>query len=97
MSKAKKLVSVSATSFSVTEASKEEHVTLERVSCIYYPFRFRKDTADIKALIDSGSEVNTMTPAYASKLGLQVRYTNVGAQKIDCSTLQTFGMVLANF
>ena len=38
-----------------------------------------------------------MTPAYASKLGLRVRHTNVGAQKIDGSTLQTFGMVLANF
>ena len=38
-----------------------------------------------------------MTPAYASKLGLRVRHTDVGAQKIDGSTLQTFGMVLANF
>ena len=38
-----------------------------------------------------------MTPAYASRLGLRARHTNVGAQKIDGSTLQTFGMVLANF
>ena len=38
-----------------------------------------------------------MTSAYASKLGLQVRHTDVGAQKIDGSTLQTFGMILANF
>ena len=38
-----------------------------------------------------------MTPAYASKLGLRVRHTDVRAQKIDSSTLQTFGMVLANF
>ena len=38
-----------------------------------------------------------MTPAYALRLGLQARHTNVGAQKIDGSTLQTFGMVLADF
>ena len=38
-----------------------------------------------------------MTPTYASKLGLRVRRTNVGAQKIDRSTLETFGMVLASF
>ena len=81
----------------MTETSKEDDVTLERVPCVHYPLRFRKDTADVRALIDSGSEVNAMTPAYASKLGLRVRHTDVGAQKIDGSTLQTFGMVLANF
>ena len=79
----------------MTETNKE--VTLERVLCIHYPLRFQKDTADVRALIDSGSEVNAMTLAYASKLGLRVRHTDVGAQKIDGSTLQTFGMVLANF
>ena len=97
MSRAKKLVLVLGTSSSVIETSKEEHVNLERVSCVHYPLRFRKDTADVRALIDSGSEVNAMTPAYTSKLGLRVRYTDVGAQKIDGSTLQTFGMALANF
>ena len=81
----------------MTETSKEDDVTLERVPCVHYPLRFRKDTADVRALIDSGSEVNAMTPAYASKLGLRVRHTNVGAQKIDGSTLQTFEMVLADF
>ena len=38
-----------------------------------------------------------MTPAFASKLGLKVCSTDVKAQKIDGSTLQTFGMVLASF
>ena len=38
-----------------------------------------------------------MTPAYASRLGLRVQRTNIGAQKIDGSTLKTFGMVLASF
>ena len=72
-------------------------MTLERMPCVHYPLRFRKETADVKALIDSGNEINAMTPAHALKLGLQVYHTDVGAQKIDGSTLQTFGMVLANF
>ena len=48
-------------------------------------------------MIDSGSEVNAMTPAYASKLGLRFCHTDVRAQNIDESIFQTFGMVLANF
>ena len=38
-----------------------------------------------------------MTPVYAAKLGLKVRKTDIGAQKIDSSNLITFGMVLADF
>ena len=38
-----------------------------------------------------------MNPAYAKKLGLLVRKTDVGAQKIDGSRLETFGMELAGF
>lgn len=38
-----------------------------------------------------------MTPAYAASLGLKVRLTNIGAKKIDDSTFETFGMVLASF
>ena len=86
-----------ATSSSVTETSKEDDVTLEQVPCVHYLLRFRKDTTDVKALINSGSEVNAMTPTYTSKLSLRVYHTDVGAQKIDGSTLQMFGMVLANF
>ena len=83
-------------SLSMTKASKED-VVLDHVPCIYYPVCFRKDQDKVLALIDSGSEVNAMTFAYASKLGLTVRLTNVGAQKVDGSTLETFGMVLASF
>ena len=53
-------------------------------------------TADI-TLINSGSEVNVMTPADISKLGLRVCRTNVGAQKINSSAFKTFGIVLASF
>ena len=92
----KKLVSVSATSAPVTEASQED-VVLDRVPCICYPIRFKKSEVQVQALLDSGSEVNAMTPGYALKLGLKVRPTDVGAQKINGSTFKTFGMVLASF
>ena len=38
-----------------------------------------------------------MSPTYAKRLGLKTWETNVGAQKIDGSTLETFGMVIADF
>ena len=38
-----------------------------------------------------------MTPAYALRVGLRVHCTDIGAQKIDGSTLKSFGMVLASF
>ena len=70
---------------------------LDYVPCIYYPVQFKKNTVKVQALIDSGSEVNAMAPAYAKKLSLWVRKTDVGAQKIDGSTLETYGMVIAGF
>ena len=79
------------------ETSKKKSISLEWVSCIYYPLHFQKDNADVRALIDSGSEVNAMTPAYLSKLGLKVYHTNVGTQKINKFILEIFEMVLANF
>lgn len=70
---------------------------LERVSCIYYPVQFKKDQTKVRALIDSSSEVNAMTPTYTKKLGLQIRKIDIGAQKIDGSTLETFGIAIASF
>lgn len=46
-------------------------MTLGRVPCIHYPVKIRKVKKEsIRPLIDSGSEVNLMTPAYAKQLGL---------------------------
>ena len=38
-----------------------------------------------------------MNPTFAWKLGLHIRKTNVGAQKIDGSALETFEMMIADF
>ena len=79
----------------MTETNKE--VTLKRVSCIYYLLCFKKDTTGVRALVDLSSKVNAMTPTYTAKLGFKVRKTDIEAQKIDGSTIETFEMVLANF
>ena len=95
---AKKLVSVLATSVSMTGANKEaQKVILEQIPCIHYLVQFQKYKEVIRALINSGSKINVITPAYTFKLGFQVQRTDVGAQKIDSSSLQTFGMVIDSF
>lgn len=60
----------------VTGASKE---ALVRVFYIYYLVQFRKDKDNIQALIDLYSKINIINLAYAKKLGLYVRQTDVKA------------------
>ena len=77
---AKKLVSFSATSMLMIGAREE---ALERVSCIYYPIQFMNtDRAPVQGLIDSESEVNAVHPSFVKQIGLSIRPTTIGAQKI---------------
>ena len=48
-------------------------------------------------MLNSGSKVNAISPAYTKKLGLKTRKTNVATQKIDGSALETFKMMIADF
>ncbi len=43
------------------------------------------------------SKANAMSLAFAQQLGLKIRKTNVGAQKIDGTTLETYRMVVSIF
>ena len=77
---------------------------LERVTCIQYLIAFLSGVTQdgsalnsVSALLDSDSEVNVMHPAFLERLGFVVRDTNFGAQKIDGTTLETYGMVVAAF
>ena len=71
---------------------------LDKIPCICYPVQFHKNKGkDVLALLDSGSKVNAMTPAYTAHLDLKVRVTNDGMQKIDASLLATYGMVITAF
>ena len=51
----------------------------------------------MQALINSRSEVNAIHLTFAKQLGLPIRSIDVGAQKIDGTTLDTHGMVVAAF
>ncbi len=88
--KVKKLVAVLVASTSMTEKTEE----LKWVLCIWYPVTFKDQTG---ALLDSGSKVNAMSQAFAQQLGLKIRKTNVGVQKINGITLKTYGMVVSTF
>ncbi len=71
--------------------NKKTEEELERVLCIWYPIIFKDQT---EALLDSESEINAMSQAFAQQLGLKICKTNVEAQKIDGTTLETYGMVV---
>ena len=94
-SEVKKLVSVLAISTSTTGARKE---ALKRVSYIDYLVQFKNtNEAQIQALIDSGSEVNAIYLTLAKQPGLPIRPTDIGAPKIDGTTLDTYKIVVAAF
>ena len=91
---------VSATSLSVTAASTEalKVKVLDKVFCVCYSIQFHKDkNKDVLALLDSGSEINAITPAYTAYLGLKVRVTNADEQKINKSLLATYNIVIVAF
>lgn len=87
-----------ATFLLVTAASMEKILQLLRkVLCIYYPFQVQKNLRKTSALIDLSSKVNARILAYAAKLSLKVWKTDIKTEKIDGSTLNILGIVLANF
>ena len=62
----------------VTDANtKDLKVILKQIPCIHNLGKFRKDKEIVQVLIDSGSEINAMTPVYAIVIGLKVWFTTV--------------------
>lgn len=84
----------------MTIASMEANVVvfklkLQQILYIQYLIQFGQYL--IKAFIDFVSKVNTIQLSFIKKLGLRIRKTNVGAQKIDGNRLKTFNIVIASF
>ena len=77
------------------KVSKNLESNLARVLYIRYPINFGEKS--VLALLNSGSEVNAVYPAFAKELGLPIRPTDIGAQKINGTTLKTYGMVVKTF
>lgn len=56
---------------------KVENQQLKCVLYIQYPIKFKKSNIEVQALMDSGSEINAMTPAYTVVFGLFVYFTDI--------------------
>ncbi len=70
---------------------------LWRVAYFWYIVYVQGIQVKIKALINSDSKVNIITPAYTTKLGLIIQKTNIEAWIIDGSHLKTYDMVSTSF
>lgn len=70
-----------------------ERSKLQQIPCIYYSALFGKFF--IKALINSGSKVNSIQLRFVRKLNLRICKTDVGIHKIDGNKLETFKLVIA--
>ena len=71
---------------------------LKWIRYISYSVQFEeRQTGEVRALIDSGSKVNAITPIFVAKLGLYIRATYISAQKIDSSAVKTYFMIIAGF
>ena len=77
---------------------------LEQVTCIQYPIAFPVGVILDGSALDSvlaplnlSSEVNAMYPALTKRLGFVVQTTNIGAQKINGTTLEIYEIVVAAF
>ena len=79
------------------EESKGENPNLVRVPWIRYPITFRKKSVSMSALLNSSSEVNAIYPTLVRELGLPIKPTDIGAQKIDGTILDIFEIVITAF
>ena len=77
--------------------SEGECPNLTKVPCIRYYITFWKKFVPVSVLFDSGSEVNAIHPTFVRELGLPIRTTDVGVQKIDGTMLDTFEIVIVTF
>ena len=79
------------------EESEKEYPNLTQVPCIRYSITFQKKFVPVSALFDLDNEINVIHLTFARELRLSIRTTDVRAQKIDGTMLDTFGMVVAAF
>ena len=76
----------------MTDKNTEEE--LKRVHCIWYYVIFKDQ---IEVLLDSGSEINAISLAFTSHLGLKIWKTNFQAHNINSTILKTYGIVVFTF
>lgn len=59
-------ISIEALIFTITA------LPFKHILCIYYLIKFKKNQVKIWALLNFGSKVNAISPAYTTNLGLKV-------------------------
>ena len=64
---------------------------------LYINYSIYFEAQQVEVLVKSNNEVNVMTRAFAAKLGLFTKPTNVGAQHIDGFALKTLNMTIMGF
>lgn len=74
------------------EAGSPGSENLRWASQIIVKLQVTRGWGPVSALLNTGSKVNAISLPYAKQLRLAIRPTNVGAQKIDGSSLATHGM-----
>ena len=76
---------------------KEENLgsNLTQVPYIQYHIIFQKQL--VPALLDSENEVNAIYPTFAKELGFFIKPIDIGTQKIDSTTLNTYKIVVTAF
>ena len=77
--------------------SEGEYPNLVQVQYIRYPITFWKKSVSVLTFFDSGSKVNAIYLIFARELGLPIRPTNVGAQKIDGTMRDNFEIIVTAF
>ena len=88
-------MSILATSTSITSTREK---SLEYILYIHYPVQFKDiNGAQVQALINSESEVNAIHPTFTKQLGFLIQPTDVGVQKVDGTTVDNYGIVVAAF
>lgn len=98
MSKTKKLAAILTTFASITSTRGKDVIVLDRMPYIYYLVQFRMRRKEvIKPFIDPCSKINAISSDYAKQLSIQIWQTNVGVQKIDNLSLETFEIVITGF
>lgn len=77
------------------EKNKYLKTNFVQVLCIWYSITFQEKF--VLALLYSRSEVNVPYPAFAKELDISIQPTNIGIKKINSTTLNINGIVVAAF
>lgn len=85
----------------VTDSRKDKEDTsvqdLETIKCITWNVKLNQGNEEVPALLDSDSEANLISWAYAAQLPVEIVDTFWGLATINKQQISTQGMIIAGF